>query len=147
MILKTEDRRQTTENENKELSNNSIRNIKDLKVYCIGYKLAMDIFEISKRFPKEETYSLTDQIRRSSRSVAMTIREGFAKRRYKQVFIRLLNDALGSSEETRGWLEFARDCEYIQKFRFHQLDKKYDTLNAMLYRLMENWENFSDVTS
>jgi four helix bundle protein len=73
----------------------------------------MEIFEITKRFPKEETFSLTDQMRKSSRTVAINIREGYAKRRYEQVFIRHLNDSLGSSEETRGWLDFARDCRYI----------------------------------
>ena len=73
-----------------------------MKVYNLAYKLAMEVFEMTKKFPKEETYSLTDQIRRSSRSVAINIREGFAKRKYEQVFIRQLNDALGSSEETRG---------------------------------------------
>jgi len=79
-----------------------IRSIKDLRVYKRAYELTMEIFAITKRFPKEETYSLTDQVRRSSRSVAINIREGFAKRKYEQVFKRHLNDALGSSEETRG---------------------------------------------
>jgi four helix bundle protein len=90
-----------------------IKNVKDLKVYKLAYKLAMEVFEISKKFPAEERCSLTDQIRRSSRSVSINIREGYAKRRYEQVFIRHLNDSLGSSEETRGWLDFAKDCKYI----------------------------------
>jgi four helix bundle protein len=90
-----------------------IKSCKDLKVYQLAYKLAIEIFEITKQFPNKETYSLTDQIIRSSRSVAINIREGFAKRKYEQVFIRHLNDALGSSEETRGWLDFALDCKYI----------------------------------
>ncbi|MHC4595902.1 MAG: four helix bundle protein [Planctomycetota bacterium] len=90
-----------------------IKIARDLNVYQLTYKLAMEIFEITKRFPKEETFSLTDQMRKSSRTVAINIREGYAKRRYEQVFIRHLNDSLGSSEETRGWLDFARDCRYI----------------------------------
>jgi four helix bundle protein len=120
-----------------------IKSCKDLKVYQLAYKLAIEIFEITKKFSKEETYSLTDQIRRSSRSVAINIREGFAKRKYEQVFIRHLNDALGSSEETRGWLDFALDCKYISENEHKILDRQYDEVNAMLYSLMNSWQNFS----
>ena len=120
-----------------------IKSCKDLKVYQMAYKLSMDIFNITKKFPKEETYSLTDQIRRSSRSVAMNIREGFAKKKYEQVFIRHLNNALGSSEETRGWLDFALDCKYISENEHKILDRQYDEVNAMLYSLMNTWQNFS----
>jgi len=122
-----------------------IKSCKDLKVYQMAYKLSMDIFEITKKFPKEESYSLTDQIRRSSRSVAMNIREGFAKRKYEQVFIRHLNDALGSSEETRGWLDFSLDCKYIAENEHKILDGQYDEVNAMLYSLMNSWQNFSKI--
>ncbi len=127
-----------------QVTKNRIKTVKDLQVYQMSYKLAMEIFEITKKFPKDETYSLTDQIRRSSRSVASNIREGFAKRKYEQVFIRHLNDALGSSEETRGWLEFSLDCTYILKAGYEKLDRQYDELNAMLYTLINNWQNFSD---
>ena len=82
----------------------TIRTIRDLNVYQFAYRLAMDVFEVSKTFPKEETYSLSDQIRRSSRSVLSNIREGYAKRKYEHIFVKPLNDALGSSEETRTWL-------------------------------------------
>jgi four helix bundle protein len=120
----------------------TIKSVRDLKVYDLAYNLAMDIFNLTKIFPKEETYSLTDQIRRSSRSVAINIREGYAKRRYKQVFIRQLNDALGSSEETRGWLNFALDCKYINKKEYGKLDGGYAEVGAMLYSLMSNWRTF-----
>ena len=110
----------------------AIKSVKDLKVYQMAYKLAMDIFEITKKFPKEETYSLTDQIRRSSRSVAINIREGFAKRKYEQIFIRHLNDALGSSEETRGWLKFSLDSKYILKEEYEKLDRQYDEVNNIV---------------
>jgi four helix bundle protein len=123
-----------------------IRSVKDLKVYNLAYELAMEIFEIAKNFPKEEMYSLTDQIRRSSRSVAINIREGFAKRKYEQVFIRHLNDALGSSEETRGWLKFSLDCKYISQEQQQRLDSRYDEVNAMLFTLMNNWESREQVT-
>ncbi len=122
-----------------------IKNVKDLNVYRLAYKLAMEIFEITKKFPKEETYSLTGQMRRSSRSVTINIREGYAKRRYEQVFIRHLNDSFGSSEETRGWLDFAKDCKYMTKDEHKKLDDRYDEVNAMLYSLTNNWQNFSDL--
>ncbi len=132
----TENREQKTENKNK------IRSINDLKVYSLAYKLAMKIFRITKEFPKEETYSLSDQIRRSSRSVAINIREGFAKRKYENVFIRHLNDAIGSSEETRGWLNFAKDCGYLLGKQQQNLDEKYDEVNAMLFSMINRWKSF-----
>lgn len=122
----------------------TIKSVKDLKVYNAAYEFAMEIFKITKNFPKEEVYSLTNQIRRSSRSVAINIREGFAKKRYEQLFIRHLNDALGSSEETRGWLDFSLDCGYMSKKDHKILDKEYDGINAMLYSLIKRWQNFSD---
>jgi four helix bundle protein len=85
-------------------------------------------------------YSLTDQMRRFSRSVAINIREGFAKRKYEQVFVRQLNDAFGSSEETRGWLDFSLDCGYLSKDTYEKLDKQYDEVNAMLYTLIPSAE-------
>lgn len=122
-----------------------IRTVRDLKVYQRSHDLAMEIFKITKQFPREELYSLTDQIRRSSRSVAINIREGYAKRKYEQVFIRHLNDALGSCDETRGWLEFAKDCGYLAWEEYEALDKSYDEIGAMLYSLMDRWETFSDI--
>jgi four helix bundle protein len=122
-----------------------IKSIRDLKVYNLAYKLAMEVFETTKGFPKEETYSLTDQMRRSSRSVAINIREGFAKHKYEQVFIRHLNDSSGSSEETRGWLDFAKDCKYITESEHKELDDRYDEVSAMLYSLANNWQNFSAI--
>jgi len=113
-----------------------------LKVYQLAYKLAMEMFELTKKFHREEMYSLTDQIRKSSRSAAINIREGYAKRRYEQVFIRHLNDSLGSSEETRGWLDFSLDYKYITKNEHDKLDSGYDEVNAMLYTLMNSWKSF-----
>ena len=116
-----------------------IRSVKDLKVYNLAFELAMEIFNMTQDFPKEEQYSLTDQMRRSSRSVAINIREGFAKKRYENVFIRHLNDSTGSSEETRGWLDFSLRCQYIDSMMHEKLDTSYDEVNAMLYGLMKNW--------
>lgn len=122
----------------------AIRSYKDLKVYQFAYKLAMEIFELTKKFPREETYFIVDQMRRSSRSVPINVREGFAKRKYENVLIRHLNDSLGSSEGTRGWLDFSLDCGYIAKDEHGRLDRGYDEVNAMLYTLMSNWQKFSD---
>ncbi|MBC8392877.1 MAG: four helix bundle protein [Deltaproteobacteria bacterium] len=118
-----------------------IKSVKDLKVYNLAFELSMELFGITKNFPKEEIYSLTDQMRRSSRSAAINIREGFAKRKYENVFIKHLNDSLGSSEETRGWLDFALACEYISKDEHRNLDNRDDEVNAMLYKLINNWQS------
>ncbi len=88
---------------------------KTLLAYKKGFDLAMSIFEISKSFPKEETYSLTDQIRRSSRSVPSNIAEAYRKRRYPKHFISKLTDADGENSETNTWLDFAHACNYIKK--------------------------------
>ena len=123
-------------------SKGPIRRITDLEVYNLAFELAKRIFEITKAFPKEEIYSLTDQIRKSSRSVAINIREGSAKRRYEQVFVRHLNDAFGSAEETRGWLDFALECGYVTPSEHETTDRDYDRFNAMLYNPMNTWRSF-----
>ena len=87
-----------------------INSAKELLVYKVAYELAMEIFEISKTWPKEEQYSLTDQIRRSSRSVCGNIREAWAKRRYEAHFTMKLTDGDGENSETDTWLDFAKDC-------------------------------------
>src|SRR3990172_686179 len=114
----------------------TIRSCKDLTVYQLAYKLAMEIFEITGKFPKEETYSLVNQIRRSSRSVPINIREGYAKRKYGRVFVRHLNDSFGSCEECRGWLDFSLDCRYITRKEHQYLNNAYGEVSAMLYSLM-----------
>ena len=91
-----------------------IESFKDLIVYQKAYKLAMEIFEISKKFPKEEKYSLTDQIRRSSRSVTTCIAESWARRRYVKSFVSKLVDALGEENETEVWLDYSFDCKSFQ---------------------------------
>ena len=90
-----------------------LESAKDLEVYKKAYLLAMKIFEMSKGFPKEERYSLTDQIRRSSRSVCLNLREAWAKRKYEAHFVSKLTDCDGENSETDSSLDFARDCGYI----------------------------------
>ena len=92
-----------------------IRSAKDLTVYQKAYELAMEVFEVSKKFPVEERYSLTDQIRRSSRSVCANLREAWAKRRYEAHFVSKLTDADGENAETETWIDFARDCKYLSQ--------------------------------
>jgi four helix bundle protein len=110
----------------------------DLDVYKKAFEAAMEIFEISKNFPKEETYSLTDQIRRSSRSVCANIAEAWRKRRYLAAFISKLNDVEGEAAETQTWLEFAVRCGYIEKQTGRDLYRSYDEIISMLVRMISN---------
>lgn len=115
---------------------------RDLIVYQKAFKLAMRIFEISKTFPKEETYSLTDQIRRSSRSVCTNIGEGYRKRRYPAHFIAKLSDADMENTETQVWLNFSFACKYIPDSIFKELDKEATEIGKLLNYMMENPEKF-----
>jgi four helix bundle protein len=115
---------------------------RDLKVYQLAYKLAMEIFNAGKSFPKEEKYSLTDQIRRSSRSIAANIAEGFRKRQYPKMFVSKLADSDGEAAETQVWLDFARDCEYLPLERHTELIKGYEEVGKMLGTMMSMPEKF-----
>lgn len=115
---------------------------RDLKVYQLAYELAMDIFHLSKSFPKEETYSLTDQIRRSSRSVAANIAEGFRKRRYPNMFVNKLTDSDGEATETQVWLDFALDCGYMSKTNRDRLTDGYEQVGKMLGGMMKDPARF-----
>jgi four helix bundle protein len=118
------------------------RGYKDLKVYQLAYKLAMEIFEITKSFPKEERYSLTDQIRRSSRSVPGNIAEAWKKRVYPKMFVSKIIDAAGEAGETEVWLEIAKDVEYLSIGKHKELSEGYDEVNRMLYGMFEKPEKF-----
>lgn len=120
-----------------------IKSYRDLEVYKKSYKSAMEIFYLTKKFPKEEIYSLTSQIRDSSRSVPANIAEGWAKRKYENIFKRQLIDALGSAEETQVWLDFALDCRYILKEEHNNLICRYDEIGKMLNGLFDNWETYA----
>ena len=115
---------------------------RDLKVYQLAYRLALEIFEESKGFPMEERYSLTDQIRRSSRSVATNIAEGFRKRRYPHMFIAKLADADSEAAETQVWLDFAHDCGYLRLNRQQAMRAGYEELGKMLGGMMASPEKF-----
>ena|SRR5258705_11415583 len=116
-----------------------IKTVFDLEVFKISYQSAMDIFHITRNFPKEERYSLTDQIVRSSRSISANIAEGWGKRIYENEFKKHLIYAMGSLEETKGWLHFSKDCSYINIESLENFEKKLDELGAKIYKLFENW--------
>ena len=116
---------------------------RDLKVYQLAYKLAMDIFNASKSFPKEEKYSLTDQIRRSSRSIAANIAEGFRKRQYPKMFVSKLADSDGEVAETQSWLDFSLDCGYLKKETYESIYSRYESVGAMLGNMIRNPEKFA----
>jgi four helix bundle protein len=115
-----------------------IESFKDLIVYQKAYKLAMEIFEISKNFPKEEKYSLTDQMRRSSRSVTSCLAESWAKRRYEKSFVNKLTDSLGEENETEVWLDYSKDCKYIQNETHERLLSQYDEVRKMLISMINH---------
>ena len=116
---------------------------RDLKVYQLAYKLAMEIFDLSKLFPREELYSLTDQIRRSSRSVAANIAEGFRKRRYANMLVSKLTDSDGEATETQVWLDFALDCGYMLQANRDRLTAGYEEVGKMLSGMMAHPEKFA----
>ena len=119
-----------------------INSVRDLNVYRLAFDTAMEIFELSKEFPIEEKYSLTDQTRRSSRSVCTNLAEGWRKRRYKAVFINKLTDAEQEAAETQTWLEFALACKYITQEIFTNLDEKYEHIFAQLITMERKADSF-----
>ena len=120
-----------------------IRSHKELEVYKLSFEAAMKIFEISKRFPKEETYSLTDQIRRSSRSVCSNQAEAFRKRRYPKSFISKLSDSESEAAETQTWLDFAINCKYITTDEHNELSSTYENIIGKLVNMSLHPENWS----
>ena len=115
---------------------------RELKVYQLAFKLAMEIFEMTKTFPKEEKYSLTDQIRRSSRSVCANIGEAYRKRRYPKHFISKLSDSDSENTETQVWLDFSLSCKYINREKYNDLTSKSEEVGKLLGYMMNNPEKF-----
>lgn len=117
-----------------------VREFKELRVYQQVYEAATQIFEHSEEWPTEETYSLTDQIRRSSRSVCANIAEAWRKRRYEKHFVSKLSDADAEAAETRTWLQFGRDSGYLSQEAFENLDGTYDRICGGLVNMMKDPE-------
>ena len=120
-----------------------IRTHKELKVYQLAFEAAMEILEITKSFPIEERYSLVDQMRRSSRSVAANISEAFRKRRYPKSFIAKLSDSEGEAAETQTWLDFSFSCKYIDEGTHAELFDKYDHIIAMIVNMINQPEKWT----
>jgi four helix bundle protein len=119
-----------------------INSFRDLILYQKAYEISMTIFFLTKKYPKEEKYSLTDQIRRSSRSVCANVSEAWAKRRYIKVFVNKLTDSLGEEFETETWLSYSLDCGYIDKTEYINLMEKYDEVRKMLIAMINNPDKF-----
>ncbi len=119
-----------------------LKHFRDLEVYQIAFKYAMEIFIITKNFPADEKYSLVDQIRRSSRSICSNVAESWRKRKYKAVFVNKLTDAMQEASETQCWLEFSLACNYIKQEVFDQLDTEYEKIIGMLNSMGMNADKF-----
>jgi four helix bundle protein len=116
--------------------------VNDLTVYKKAFSLAMEIFEITKKFPIEEKYSMIDQIRRSSRSVCINLAEGYRKRRYPAHFVTKCTDADMENSETIGWLEFALACKYITNPQFEELNARAEEVGRLLNHMIEHPEKY-----
>jgi four helix bundle protein len=119
-----------------------INSAKDLRVYAKAYELAMRVFELSKNFPAEERFALTGQIRRSSRSVCLNLREAWAKRRYEAHFINKLSDCDGENSETDSSLDFAKDCSYITDTQHQELTCLCREIGKMLGSMIKTPQAF-----
>ena len=119
-----------------------LQGFRDLIVYKKSYKLALDIFEMTKVFPKEEKFSLTDQIRRSSRSIPANIAESWAKRIYTKAFVNKISDALGEEFETEVWLNMSYDLQYIDSDKHNQILSGYNEIRKMLISILNSPEKF-----
>ena len=116
--------------------------VKDTKVYKLAFEQAIEIFEISKKFPKEETYSLTDQVRRSSRSVCICLLEAWRKKRYPSHFVAKVTDSDMENSETSGWLDFSLACKYIDDPVHQRLIQKNEEIGKLLNHMMNNPDKY-----
>jgi four helix bundle protein len=121
----------------------SAKSFRDLKVYQAAREAAGRIFKLSKRFSREERYSLTDQIRRSSRAVKAIIAEAWARRRYKAAFVNKIDEPLGEAYEAQSWLDDALDGGYLSRQDFDNLDNSYAAIGGMLSRMIDRADDFS----
>jgi len=119
-----------------------IKSFRDLDVYVLAREQARKIFVLSKSFSKEERFSLTDQIRRSSRAVNAMIAEAWARRRYPAAFINKIDEAMGEAMETQAWLDHALDCEYLDRSQHRALDEVWQKVGAMLNRMIQRADAF-----
>lgn len=119
-----------------------ISGFRDLDVYKLARENAKKIYLLTQNFPQEERYSLTNQIRRSSRAVGAMLAEAWARRRYKAAFINKIDEALGEAMETQAWLDHSLDCNYISSKQFQEMDAVWQRIGAMLNRMIERADGF-----
>lgn len=119
-----------------------IASFRELDVYRLAVREAKRVFVLTKRFPREEMYSLTDQIRRSSRAVGSLVAEGWGRRRYEAAFVNKVDEALAESMETQAWLDHALACEYITRDEYRGHDSAWQSIGGMLNRMIEKAESF-----
>jgi len=120
-----------------------IKTHKDLRVYQSSFEAGMEVFRMSRTFPRDEVYSLTDQIRRSSRSVSGNLAEAWRKRRYPKSFVSKLSDVEGEAAETQVWLDYALACDYINEEQHAPLFKKYDSILGMTVTMITNHDKWT----
>jgi len=120
-----------------------LRSHKELDVYQLAFKTSMEIYHLTKTFPKDEIFSLTSQIRRSSRSVSANISEAFRKRRYEKAFVAKLSDSEAESAETQVWLDYSLECEYISKDLYQKLFNEYDNIIGKIVNMINNPDKWS----
>ena len=118
------------------------KSFRELRTYEKAREGAKLVFEMTKSFPKEERYSMTDQVRRSSRAVKAMLAEAWAKRRYKASFVNKIGDAMGEAMETQSWLDDALDCGYISPEVFAQLDELWQSVGGMLANMINRADDF-----
>ena len=114
-----------------------------LKIYQLAFQNSMKIYRLTKSFPKEETYSLTDQIRRSSRSVCSNTAEAFRRRKYPNTFVCKLNESEAEAAETQNWLDFALECDYIDLDTHRKIDNEYENIIGMLVSMQKHPEKWA----
>ena len=122
-----------------------IRSFRELNVYELARTQAREIFRITRAFPTEEKFSLTDQIRRSSRAVNAMIAEAWARRLYRAAFVSKLTEALGEAAETQAWLDHAHDCGYISAKQLSELDAQRQSVGGMLNKMIDRADSFCPV--
>ncbi len=120
----------------------SIRHFRELEVYRLAMEAVMEIFELTKHFPPEEKYALTDQIRRSSRAVCANLAEAWRKRRYPRAFVSKLSDSESEAAETQVWLEFSQRCGYLPSEVVERLDRAYDQIQGKIVRMLSHPERW-----
>jgi four helix bundle protein len=118
-----------------------INRVTDIDAYNMAYEFCMQVFALTKSFSKEEKYSLTDQIIRSSRSICANIAEGWGKRIYENEFRKHVIYSLGSLEETKTWLQFTKDCGYINQNQHEELAINLDKIGGKVFKLHQNWKS------